>query len=464
MKPLGVFLLGFLLRVAIILVYPISWGGDTVIRLYDRYTLVKAHQLPMLQVFIATLSHVSMNPLFVQFLMAVIGAIAGLGFYWLAADFCGEAWALPAALLFVSHPYILAVSTVPFQEILALAGLIFAFHFFYTDRFVAASLCLAVACLTRFEAWTACPALAFAYFFRKERQLVGAIKAVVLFGWAPAVWVLSHHGLTSAGHYAVETFGSIWRLQRLVYVAWITTKFTQLPVLLLAIAGAWRMFRDNSSLDWRIRVQLGFLAAFLIAILFSAHGVMPDPERYVTSREAHFAMFFILLLASMELPSLGWWSRPVVALSVVLGVVGAFWYVRSQVHLPEVQAAWQVARFLDQSVRPGQRVLLLTGPVEAASARLYLDKARRTGGEEGLRQARLELQEAAHTPPDYQRTVVYSRLPRVDLLAAPSGCAEWIAVWSDYPDAARELAGEVPVKIIQTGPKSVAILRHPCKP
>lgn len=115
MKPLGVFLLGFL-RVAIILVYPISWGGDTVIRLYDRYTLVKAHQLPVLQVFIATLSHVSMNPLVVQFLMAVIGAFAGLGFYWLAADFCGEAWALPAALLFVSHPYILAVSTCRFRK------------------------------------------------------------------------------------------------------------------------------------------------------------------------------------------------------------------------------------------------------------------------------------------------------------------------------------------------------------
>jgi hypothetical protein len=463
-KPLGVLLIGFLLRVAIILVYPISWGGDTVIRLYDRYTLAKAHQLPLLQVLIAALSHVSMNPLFVQLMMAVIGAIAGLGFYRLAAEFCGEAWALPAALLFVSHPYILAVSTVPFQEILALAGLIFAFHFFYTDRFAAASLCLAIACLTRFEAWAACPALAVAYFFRKERGLTGGIKAVLLFGWMPAAWILSHHGLTTAGHYAVETFGSIWRLQRLIYVAWITTKFTQLPVLLLAAAGAWRMLRNRSSLDWRIWVQVGFLAAFLIGVLFSAHGVMPDPERYVTSREAHFAMFFILLLASVELPSWGRWSHPVVALTVVLGVGGAFWYVRNQVQLPEVQAAWQVARFLDQSVQPGQRVLFLTAPIEEEAARLYLDKVRKTGGEEGLRQARLELQEAARTPPDYQRTVVYSRLPREHMLATPSGCAEWIAVWSDYPDAARELAGEGPVKIIQTGPKSVAILRHPCMP
>jgi hypothetical protein len=457
-------LLGFILRVAIILVYPVSWGGDTVIRLFDRYRLVKGHQLPMLQVLIAAVSHVSTNPLLVQFLMAVIGAIAGLGFYWLAADFCGEAWAFPAALLFVSHPFILAVSTVPYQEILALAGLIFAFHFFFTDRFVAASLCLGIACLTRFEAWAACPALALAYFLRKERRFLGAIKAALLFGWMPAAWILWHHGLTPVGTFAVETFGSIWRLQRLLYLAWITTKFTQFPVLLLAVAGAWRMFKDRSSLDWRLWVPIGFLAAFLIAIPFSAHGVMPDPERYITSREAYFVMFIILLLASMELPSWGRWSHVAVALSMILGVAEAFWYVRGQVHLPEVQAAWQVARFLDQSVRPDQRVLLLTGPLDAEAAQLYLDKARKTGGEEGFRQARLELQAVASTPPEYQRTVAYLRLPRQHLLAAPSGCAEWVVVWNDYPDAAGELAGGEPVKVIHSGHKSVVILRRPCKP
>lgn len=464
MKPLAVLLLGFILRVAIILVYPVTWGGDTIIRLFDRFKLVNGHQLPLLQVLIAAVSHVSMNPLLVQFLMAVIGAIAGLGFYFLAADFCGEAWAFAAALLFVSHPYILAVSTVPFQEILALAGLIFAFHFFYTDRFVAASLCLAIACLTRFEAWAACPVLALAYFFRKDRRFVGAIKAALLFGWMPAAWILWHLGLTPVGTFAVETFGSIWRLQRFLYLAWITTKFTQFPVLLLAVAGAWRMLKDRSSLDWRIWVAIGFLATFLIAIPFSAHGVMPDPERYVTSREAHFVMFFILLLASIELPSWGRWAPAAVALSVILGVAEAFWYVQGQVYQPEVQAAWHVARFLDQSVRPGQRVLLLTGPIDPAAAQMYLDKALKTGGEEGLRQARFALQEVAPTPPDYQRTVVYSRLPRDLLLAAPVGCAEWVAVWSDNPDAERELASGDPVKVIQSGPKSVAILRRSCKP
>lgn len=474
MKPTAIFLLGFILRIAIILVYPVIWGGDTVLRLFDRHTWVKAHQLPMLQVLISAVSRVSMDPLLVQFLMAAIGAAAGLGFYWLVADLCGERWAFPAALLFVTHPYILAVSTVPYQEILMLAGLLFAFHFFYTDRFVAGSLCLAIACLTRHEAWAACPVLALAYFLRRGHGIGDAVKGAVLFGWMPVGWILIHHGFSRTGHFVVESFGSIWRFQRLVYLAWITAKFTQVPVLLLAAAGAWRLYADRltpaRSLDWRVTLQIGFVGIFLIAILFSAHGVMPDPERYVTSREAHIPMYFILLLAAIGLSRViglsRWsrWSGAVVALSMVLGVAQAFWYVRGEVRQPEVQAAWGVARFLDQSVQPGERALLLTGPITEEASQLFLDKAQKTGGIEGLRRARVELQEMAGTPPDYQRTVVYSKLGRERLLAAPDGCAEWVAVWSGYPDAARELAGEEPVKVVRAGPKSVAILRRSCRP
>src|ERR1051325_3229523 len=100
-----------------------------------------------------------MDPLLVQYLMAVIGAVAGVAFYLVARDLAGEKWAAAAALLFVTHPYILAGSTVPFQEILMLAGLLFAFHFAYSERWFFASLALAVACITRYEAWAACPVL-----------------------------------------------------------------------------------------------------------------------------------------------------------------------------------------------------------------------------------------------------------------------------------------------------------------
>ena len=433
MKPAAVFLLGFALRAAIIGTNPIVWGGDTIIRLFDRYTLLKSYQLPLLQALIAAVSPISMNPALVQLLMALIGALAGVGFYLLAADLAGERAAFPAALLFVTHTYILAVSTVPFQEVLMLAALFFAFHFFYTERWMAASLCLAVACFTRYEAWAACPVLAAAYWWRKRR----AASAVLLFAWAPVAWIVFRQGLATPGHFVIEQSISIWRLQRYAYVAWITLKFTPVPTLLLAGLGAWALWRTRSRLDQRWRVQLAFLAVFLVALLFSAHGVAPDPERYVTSREAHIPMYLVLLVAAV---GYGAWNSPrlrgaTLAAAMVLGVWGAVRYVRSESSRPDIQLDYRIARYLDEHVGPSERVLIEAPLLPPDQVRLYLEKARATGGEEGLRAAERELAEITATPPDYQRIVVHSRIPRERLLAKPSGCADWIVNWNQ-PGAA----------------------------
>jgi hypothetical protein len=462
MKLLIVFMLGLLLRIAMILTFPVVWGGDTVIRLFDRHTLVKGHQLPMLQILISGVSSISMNPALVQYMMAVIGAIAGVGFYFVAADLFGEKWAFPAALLFATNPFITAVSTVPFQEILMLAGLLFAFHFFYSEKWLAASLCLAVACLTRYEAWAACPVLAIAYFWRKERSLFGALKAAALFGWPPVAWIVARHGLTSTGHYAVETALSIYRLQRYVYLGWITVKFTQLPALLLAAAGMWRLYRDRSRLDWRLWIQFAFVALFAIALFFSAHGVAPDPERYVTSREAHISIYLVLLLAALGLEQWPRWNKAILTIGVALGIAGAFWYAHIEASQPNVQLAYRTAKYLDRSLGANDRALILVKPLGEDQVSLYLAKVKQTGGEPGLREARREIEEIAGTPPDYQRLVTYSRLGRERLLVPPVGCAEWVAVWDDYPDAARELEAAQPVAVVRAESRSVTILRRQC--
>src|SRR5260370_27587251 len=126
----------------------------------NRDHLLMGHQLPMLQVLIAAVTKISANPIWVRYLDAVIGGIAGVGFFWMIRDLFGEEWAFPAGLLFVSNPFFLALSTVPFQEMLMLAGLLFAFHFFYTQKWPAASPALAIPWLTRVGAWAACPVLA----------------------------------------------------------------------------------------------------------------------------------------------------------------------------------------------------------------------------------------------------------------------------------------------------------------
>src|SRR5258708_21875922 len=92
------------------------------------------HQMPMLQVFIAAATRISADPAVVRYMMAVIGALAGIGFYRVVGDLFGERWAVPAALLFVTNPFFLALSTVPYQESLMMAGPLFFFLFLHRER------------------------------------------------------------------------------------------------------------------------------------------------------------------------------------------------------------------------------------------------------------------------------------------------------------------------------------------
>jgi len=462
MKALAIFVIGFALAASIILTNPIIFGGDTLLRLMNRDRLMMGHQLPMLQVLIAAISTISTNPVLVRYMDAAIGGLAGIAFFWMIQDLFGEKWAFPAALLFVSNPFFLALSTVPFQEMLMLAGLLLAFHFFYREKWLAATLALAVACLTRYEAWAACPVLALAYIWRRDRSLVGWLKAAALFGWMPVVWILANHGLSSPGHFVIESSVTFGRLQRYIYLGWIAAKNTQIPVLLLAIAGIWRLYKDRVSMDWRLLMQIAFVALFLISIPFSAHGVLPDPERYVTAREAVIPIYFVILMAVLGLVKWPRWTWALVAGSVVLGAIGGHLYVWRETSKPDVQLSYRVAKYLDGKMPAGERALILSKPITEDMLQNYLQKAQQTGGEEGLRQARLELQQADMRGTDYARLVVHSRLAHERLLAPPATCGEWVAIWSDYPEAAHELAGAQPVDILRSGPLSVTILRRKC--
>lgn len=463
MQALIVFLVGFVLAAAIILTNPIIFGGDTLNRLLHRDRLLMGHQLPLLQVLVAALTRISPNPALIRYMDAFIGALAGVGFYWVARDFFGETVAFPAALMFVTNPFFLALSTVPYQESLMLAGLLFAFHFFYRERWIASSFALALACITRYEAWAAGPVLALAYLLRKNRSLRGGITAGLLFGWMPALWILINRGLAPRGAFVVESSLSMARLLRYVHLGWVTVRNTQLTVVLLAACGARLLVRERSRIDWRWWIQITFLVLFLISVFFSAHGVSPDPERYVVDREAYIPICFVLLLAALGLARWPRWTTAIVALSMVLGVGGAFWYVRSATSQPETQLAYRLARYLDGAVRDHEAVLILAKPIPEETYRDYLERERQRGGEDAVRQARAEIEELGMGGTSYQKVLAYSRLGRDRLLSPPIGCAPWVAIWSDYPDAARELSLAPPVEVLRSGPMSVTIQQRNCE-
>jgi len=147
---------------------------------------------------------------------------------------------------------------------------------------------------------------------------------------------------------------------------------------------------------------------------------------------------------------------------MVLGLMGAIRYLQAESAQPEVQLAYQVANFLDRSLRENERALILARPVDERDASLYIEKAQKTGGSEGVEQAKRELAEVAAMPPDYQRVVVYSRTDRRRLLGPIATCGEWVAVWSDYPHAREYLEGAVPVQIFRAGQMSVSVIRRQC--
>src|SRR5215471_294574 len=113
-----------LVRLWLILAFPIVYGGDSLLRLINRDHILISYQLPLLQLLIWALTRFFTSVLSVRLLMAALGAFAAVAFYRFASDFVSERGALAGALLFATNPFITAVSSVPYQEILLLGCLL----------------------------------------------------------------------------------------------------------------------------------------------------------------------------------------------------------------------------------------------------------------------------------------------------------------------------------------------------
>ena len=143
---------------------------------------------------------------------------------------------MPPVKILLDHgsPFMLAHSVVPYQEILMLATLAFAFHFAFAARWPLASVCLGLACLTRYEAWIACPVLAVAYLRWAGVTPRTLLRAAGLFAWAPLLWIALNRGITPPGADVLEASVHPERLLRWAHLAATTLRNTPLPVLLLA--------------------------------------------------------------------------------------------------------------------------------------------------------------------------------------------------------------------------------------
>jgi hypothetical protein len=477
-----VFLFALTVPVALIHIHPAIFGGDTVLRLANRDKVLLAYQLPVLQFAIHAISQVFTGVLAVRYFMAAVGALAAVGFYKLAADFMDSRAALTSAMLFASSPFLVQLSIVPYQEIPMLAALLFAFHFFVRRRSLAASACFGLACLTRYEAWAAAPALALGHFARSGRGPRAAFQAIALFGWAPLAWIILHQGFSAPGTFVIEMPASAARLMRYVYLGWITVKNTPAPVLILAVWGGWILWKAGLRKQPDLRVPLAFLILFAAAILISAHGEAPDPERFVTAREAHIPIAAAVFAAGFAIRQRRRAGAVLAAAGVVLGLYQAHRFTARDTSLPATRLSFELARYLDAAVRDGEAVAMLVKPIPEPLVRNYLDKVEAASGEEGLRRARRVLASVDTSPPDYQRTKIHaarggqlvSFAPRPGRAAPEPAVSanpdvEWIVVWSDHMPGnetearllQRAFASGEPVRVLSSGPLAVNVYRTP---
>jgi hypothetical protein len=337
-----------------------------------------------------------------------------------------------------------------------LAGLFFAFHFFFAGKWLAASAALALACFTRYEAWAAVPVFITAFvLLQSAPKLTSLTRAALLFGWVPLAWTLYHAGIAPQGTFVLDLSLPLERFWRYVYLSWITTKFTPFPVLLLAAFGLWRLWSQGLWRSRRYLMLTAFVVLFLAAILFSAHGVRDQPDRFVTARESHILLSAVALLAGLGFSRLPRLRIPAIALCVLWGIFQTYDLVASDTARPKLSLSYELALYLDQHVRDGQVAVVLAQPVSADLLSDYLDKATIYGGLAGRRRALENLSRLDISPTDYQRTLVHSRLgkhllrslstpllpfedlpfwrslPNPDSGVIPEEI-DWLAVWSDF--------------------------------
>jgi hypothetical protein len=439
-----VFVAGIAARAWLIARYPIIFGGDGVARLAEADRVMIGHWLPLLQVAIHTLSLISPSALLVQSFMAVVGALAGVGFYLLASDLVPEP--LDTAMLFVASPFILVFSIVPYQEALMLAGLFFTLHWTFTGRFGFASVALGIACLTRYEAWLLCPLVGAAYVKTKGVSVGSVLKAATLFGWAPVGWFLYNRALSPGGIVGFEWSLDPQRLWRWVYLARAAAYNSPLTGILAGF-GAWVFVRQHLYRDPRWQLLAVFAALFLAAILFSDSGVEPNPVRQVVGREAHLPVAGAILLAGIGLGALPRGRHLVTIASVAVGLWMANRFVARAVAEPHLALSYEVGAALRHDVHPTDTVIVLAHTISTEGYFAHIEAAR---GERAVEVAIRGLENLESLPADYSGVLVASGLGKERVRSystfllgrfasrLPSerpvhvARATWFVLWSDF--------------------------------
>jgi O-antigen/teichoic acid export membrane protein len=432
-EPLAFAAGGFLVRAFLIALYPALYGGDPVARMLHPERLVLAYQLPLFQALVALVYQLADHPLGPRLLSAATGAFATAGAYLLARRLFGRTPARAAAALFLANPLFIIYSLMPYQEPLMLGLLGFGAASYLANRRLAASVFLGLACLTRYESWVVAASLAAIDAYKSRGRRLHEV--LLLFGWAPLLWILTQGGLAPPGTYVADTGWSWLRLERLAYFGERIAVHAPFA-LALAPWGIW--------LTWRRRQVRGFLAVVAstaVAIVALGHDYPPGSAG-VSERAVHLPLAAALFFAAAALAELLKRRRflgAMLGLLVAVSLALAVRQVKARSAEPEVAGSQAIATYLGQRLGPGERALIVARPVEPGLVRHYLSLIAERKPQEIAEAERLVA--ALSLPQDYQRLVIALPRGRERLVRAEAWRGEKVALAVVFDDARDRLPG-----------------------
>jgi len=189
----ALFLISFFSELAIIVIFPAVFGGDTLARLLHRERFLLVHWLPATQ-FIVYWSMIIFGTIItVRICFATIGSFLIVGFYKFIRVFYNTKQALLGSLIFAFTPMVLTIATVPYQETLFLCLIIYSLIFFRDKQTLLSALAFGLACLTRYEAWVFSPFWVYLIFIDENNKLNFEkshikIGRLILYTWGILVW------------------------------------------------------------------------------------------------------------------------------------------------------------------------------------------------------------------------------------------------------------------------------------
>ena len=291
----------FVLNGWIIENYPAVFWADPIIRLLHHDQIFLGRWLPGLQTLIYFVFAAGGNILYVRYAMAAISGFSVFGVYKFSNHFFGHPTGTIAALFMISNPMFLALSTVPYQEVLFIGLIFFGLYFLdanETKKGILPIICFNLACTTRYEAWFLIALLAAEKIIKgiTVKDIYGgfrnAIKTMMRLGFSIPLLVLFGNPeiyVEQTAVFAESGYSFVWYLlneQRELLLWQIRPPL----VFLVIVSWIWILrTRDNLRNNGRIVAYL--IVNFSVIIVIN-----PFSEGYL--RQTFLTLFLLILSTS----------------------------------------------------------------------------------------------------------------------------------------------------------------------